>query len=108
MSLVLTEQGCHTWVVTAGAAGPILAIDGDRLEDHNRGGAGGAAPTTPDPAPSAPQRPVLDTSARGSPAATGDDADPTITTCPGSCQGPLPMIGLSEVSSNLSASAPCT
>ena len=39
MSLVLTEQGCHTWVVTAAVAGPILALDGHRLEDHTRGGA---------------------------------------------------------------------
>jgi hypothetical protein len=96
MSLVLTEQGCHTWVVTAGAAGPILAIDGHRLEDHTRGGAGGAAPITPDPAPSTPQCPVLDTSARGSSAATGDDADPTITTCawvrPGTSFGVLELV----------------
>ena len=96
MSLVLTEQGCHTWVVTAAAAGPILALDGHRLEDHTRGGAGGALPTTPDPAPSAPQCPVLDTSARESPAATGDDADPTITTCawvlPGTSCGVLELV----------------
>jgi Transposase DNA-binding/Transposase Tn5 dimerisation domain len=96
MSLVLTEQGCHTWVATAGAAGPILAIDGHRLQDHARGGAGGAAPTPPDPTPSAPQGPVLDIAVRGSPAATGDDADPTITTCawvlPGTSCGVLELV----------------
>src|SRR5215471_4433762 len=96
MSLVLTEQGRHTWIVTAAAAGPILALDGHRLEDHTRGGASGAVPTTPDPAPSAPQSPVLDTSARESPAATGDDADPTITTCawvlPGTSCGVLELV----------------
>jgi hypothetical protein len=106
MSLILTDQGCHTWVATASAAGPILSLDGHRLEGHTRGSvaAGGAAPTPADRAPSAPQGPLPGTAVRGSPAAIGDDADPTITTrawvLPGtSCGvlelvriGPLPLI----------------
>jgi hypothetical protein len=80
MSLILTEQGCHTWVVTAAATGPILAINGHRLEDQSRGGAGGAAASTPDASASASELPVPDTSATLSPEATGDLADPTITT----------------------------
>jgi hypothetical protein len=98
MCLVLSDQGCHTWVATAGAIGPILAIDGHRLEDHTRGGAGGATPTMPRPAPSAPQGPVLDTWARGSAVATGADTDPTRTTSawvlPGMSFGVLELVSI--------------
>jgi hypothetical protein len=96
MSLVLTEQGCHTWVVTAGAAGPILAIDGHRLEVHTQGGTGASTPTTLEASASAPERPVPDTSATVSPVATADDPDPTITTCswglPGTSFGVLELV----------------
>jgi hypothetical protein len=96
MSLVLTDQGCHTWVATAGAAGPILAIDGHRLADHTLGGAGGAASPTPQPTPATSQGPLRDTAARQRPAATTDDADPTVTTrawvLPGTSCGVLELV----------------
>ena len=96
MSLILTEQGCHTWVVTAAAAGPILAIDGHRVEDQTVGGAGGSARGKPDASASAAELPVPDSSATMSPAATGDLADPTITTrawvLPGMSLGVLEIV----------------
>jgi hypothetical protein len=96
MSLILTQQGCHTWVVTAAAAGPILAIDGHRLDDQTGGGAGGSARGRPDASASAAELPVPDTSATVGPAATGDLADPTITTqawaLPGMSLGVLEIV----------------
>jgi len=96
MSLILTEQGCHTWVVTAAAVGPILAIDGHRLEDQTGGGAGGSARGTLDASASAAELPVPDTSATVSPAATDDLADPMITTrawvLPGMSLGVLEIV----------------
>jgi hypothetical protein len=96
MSLILAEQGCHTWVVTAAATGPILAINGHRLEDQPRGGAGGAARATSDASTSTPELPVPDTSATLSPEATGEIADPTITTqawvLPGTSFGVLEIV----------------
>jgi hypothetical protein len=80
MSLILAEQGCHTWVVTAAATGPILAINGHRLDDQTGAGAGGSARGRPDASASAAELPVPDTSATVGPRATGDLADPTITT----------------------------
>jgi Transposase DNA-binding/Transposase Tn5 dimerisation domain len=84
MNLILSEHGCHTWVAMATAVGPILAIDGHRLEDQTGEGAGGSPRGTSDADAdadaSAAQLSVPDTSATVSPAATGDLADPTITT----------------------------
>lgn len=100
MNLVLTEHGCHTWVVTPLAAGPILAIDGHRLEDHTCGAAGAAAPAAPDAAAADPQHPspAAGTTARTPTpdAAAGAAADPTITTCawvlPGTSCGALELV----------------
>jgi hypothetical protein len=96
MTLILTEQGCHTWVVTASAAGPILAIDGQRLENPTQGGGGAAARATSHGSDSAPEGPVAETSAALRPAANEDAADPTITTCawvlPGTSFGVLELI----------------
>src|SRR4051812_5142124 len=98
MSLIVSEHGCHTWVVTAGATGPILAIDGHRLQDQTRGGAAGAARATPGAAGPTPQLPLLDASATAGPAATADPTDPTITTCawalPGTSFGVLELVGI--------------
>ena len=55
MSLVLTDQGCHTWVATAGAAGPILAIDGHRLADHTLGAPVARRPLCPNLPPPRPK-----------------------------------------------------
>jgi hypothetical protein len=96
MTLILTEQGCHTWVVTASAAGPILAIDGQRLENPTQGGGGAPARATPHASDSAPEGPVAETSATASLAANGDAADPTITACawvlPGTSFGVLELV----------------
>ena len=96
MTLILTEQGCHTWVVTASATGPILAIDGQRLENSTQGGGGAAARATPHASDSAPEGPVAETSATVSPAANGDATDPTTTTCawvlPGTSFGVLELV----------------
>jgi hypothetical protein len=81
MTLILTEQGCHTWVVTASAAGPILAIDGQRLENPTQGGGSAATGATPHNSDSASEGPVAETSDTASPAADDDATDPTITTC---------------------------
>src|SRR4051812_2773756 len=92
MSLVLTEQGCHAWVVTAAAAGPILALDGHRLQDHTSGGAAAAAQPAPG---TAAEDPGADTADTPSPAA---DADPTSTTCawvlPGTSCGVLELVSI--------------
>ena len=91
MSLILAEQGGHTWVVTAGAVGPILAVDGRRLEDQPRGGAAAA-----NAAASAPERSVEDAAVTVSLGGVGDDPDPTITTCawvlPGASFGVLELV----------------
>lgn len=96
MSLILSEQGGHVWVVTAGAAGPILAIDGHRLQDHTSGGAGASARSIPD---AASEHSGADTAPLSSPAtaiATAGDPDPTITTCawvlPGTSCGVLELV----------------
>src|SRR5439155_25537730 len=83
MSLVL-EYGCHTWVVTPLAVGPVLAIDGHRLQDHPCGAAGAAAAAGTDADAAEPQQPSPDTlTPVHTPAdvAAGGVADPTITTC---------------------------
>src|SRR4051794_10713237 len=90
MSLVLTEQGNHTWVATAGASGPILAIDGHRLLERTTGGAGAAARPA-----AVPEHPGTDTVDTPGPAAAGD-VDPTITTrawaLPGDSFGVLELV----------------
>jgi hypothetical protein len=93
MSLVLSELAGHVWVVTAGAAGPILAIDGHRLQDHTPGGAGASALSIPDAATGHSE---ADTSPLSlSCPATAGDLDPTITTCawvlPGTSFGVLEL-----------------
>jgi Transposase DNA-binding/Transposase Tn5 dimerisation domain len=96
MSLILTQQGCHTWVVTAAAVGPILAIDGHRLEDQTGGSAGGSARGTSDASTATPELPGPDTSATVNPTVTGALADPTITTrawvLPGMSSGVLEIV----------------
>ena len=72
MSLILTAQGCHCWVATASAAGPILALDGQRLEDPRQSRGGGAARATPHTADAAAEDSGAETSAAVRPAATGD------------------------------------
>jgi hypothetical protein len=98
MSLVLTEHGCHTWVVVPLAVGPILAIDGHRLEDHTGGAAGAAAPAAADDPPH-PAPDALATAPTPPPAtAPGSAADPTITTAawvlPGTSCGVLDLVGI--------------
>jgi hypothetical protein len=94
MSLILTEQGCDTWVFTAGAAGSLLA--GRRLGYHTPGDAGESARTTLNTSASALELSIPDNSATLSPAGTGDDPDPTITTCalvlPGTSFGVLELV----------------
>ena len=108
MNLILTEQGCHTWVVTAAATGPILAINGHRLEDPSPGGGGGAARASSDASTSTPELPLPDTSATLSPEATGDLADPTITTrawvLPGTSFGVLEIVRIGPLPLSIPAS----
>jgi hypothetical protein len=112
MSLILTEQSCHTWVVTAAATGPILAINGHRLEDQTPGGVGGSARGSPDVSASTPKLPVPDASVTVSPAATGDLADPTITTrawvLPGLSFGVLEIVRIGPLALSVPDTEPRT
>src|SRR5262245_40048741 len=97
MSLVLAEQGCHTWVVTAGAVGPILSVDGHRLEDHAHSDGGAAARTPSDASASTDEPPVPDALATVGVAATSGHADPTITACACACALPGAPFGVLEL-----------
>jgi hypothetical protein len=102
MNLVLTEHGCHTWVVTPLAVGPLLAIDGHRLQDHTGAAAGATAAAAPDAAAAEAQHSSPDplttagTPAPGAAAAVA--TDPTLTTCawvlPGTSCGVLELVGI--------------
>jgi hypothetical protein len=99
MSLILSEQG-HSWVVTAAATGPILAIDGQRIEDSSGGSATAAAPAASHAAAADSPGPVPDTGATAGWPAGGAGAsalaDPTVTTClfalPGASFGVLELV----------------
>jgi hypothetical protein len=89
MSLILTEQGCHTRVVAAGAAGSLLAIAGHRLEDHTRGAPAGRR----GPRPNAPSRTPRPRRASREPATTPTPRSPPVSgSSPGTSFGVFELV----------------